>query len=395
RLLFKLVRVFLRLTQNVRILDKLSMNQHQIIGDVTSIYEFGRQQKFKQQMFKVILLYIGNYLQIISNKIPILAPYGTFKILFKFYQMIFIIILVFIFSLVIFFQKELSYIDILIIRISFYSFIADVLITLNTGILHKGELVLNRTKIIQKYLKKTLIPDLLSMYQLTIFAFFIDYKTGYHVYDFIVCFPIFLKIFNLFGIVEDLAFYFSSRKNLFDLIKLMVSIGSVCHIFSLFWHGFAVYEIKYLNREDTWIHAQNLIEANVYTRYVYSLYYLSATMITVGYGDVVPKNYLECQFSICCMFQTGIVYAYSLNSIVYNEEYYQEYYEAFNHLFGEEEIEGNNSAIEQYSFKEEMKSGIDINNDNCPSIEKEIRKMQKKRTNLNRRIYRFRNFLVT
>ncbi len=38
-------------------------------------------------------------------------------------------------------------------------------------------------------------------------------------------------------------------------------------------------------------------------------------MITVGYGDVTPKNYLECQFSICCMFLTGIVYAYSLNSI--------------------------------------------------------------------------------
>ncbi len=38
-------------------------------------------------------------------------------------------------------------------------------------------------------------------------------------------------------------------------------------------------------------------------------------MITVGYGDVVPKNYLECTFSVITMFFTGMVYAYSLNSI--------------------------------------------------------------------------------
>jgi hypothetical protein len=38
-------------------------------------------------------------------------------------------------------------------------------------------------------------------------------------------------------------------------------------------------------------------------------------MITVGYGDVVPKNPIECTFSIITMFFTGMVYAYSLNSI--------------------------------------------------------------------------------
>lgn len=58
-----------------------------------------------------------------------------------------------------------------------------------------------------------------------------------------------------------------------------------------------------------------MVESSVYERYVYSLYYLAATMITVGYGDVIPKNYIECQFAILCMFITGVVYAYSLNSI--------------------------------------------------------------------------------
>ncbi len=38
-------------------------------------------------------------------------------------------------------------------------------------------------------------------------------------------------------------------------------------------------------------------------------------MITVGYGDITPKNAIECTFSIITMFFTGVVYAYSLNSI--------------------------------------------------------------------------------
>ncbi len=38
-------------------------------------------------------------------------------------------------------------------------------------------------------------------------------------------------------------------------------------------------------------------------------------MITVGYGDVIPKNHIECTFSVLTMFFTGMVYAYSLNSI--------------------------------------------------------------------------------
>ena len=50
-------------------------------------------------------------------------------------------------------------------------------------------------------------------------------------------------------------------------------------------------------------------------RYIYSTYYMTATMISVGYGDVTPKNSLECLFSVIVMFITGMFWAYSLNTI--------------------------------------------------------------------------------
>ena len=99
------------------------------------------------------------------------------------------------------------------------------------------------------------------------------------------------------------------------MIKLILTICTVCHFFALFWHGLALYEIKVLLRQDTWIHDRNLLHATAIVRYVYSFYYLAATMITVGYGDIIPKNSIECTFSIATMFFTGMVYAYSLNSI--------------------------------------------------------------------------------
>lgn len=78
-------------------------------------------------------------------------------------------------------------------------------------------------------------------------------------------------------------------KNLSDLIQLIFLISSVCHIFSLFWHGLALLEINF-GKQDTWLHAYDLVDANIYERYIISFYYLATTMITVGYGDFTPKN---------------------------------------------------------------------------------------------------------
>ncbi|EGR28969.1 hypothetical protein IMG5_165650 [Ichthyophthirius multifiliis] len=62
-------------------------------------------------------------------------------------------------------------------------------------------------------------------------------------------------------------------------------MSSICHFFSLIWHG-----------------------------YVYSLYYLSTTMISGGSNDL-PLNMYECVFGIVCMFTTGMAWAYCLNTI--------------------------------------------------------------------------------
>jgi hypothetical protein len=38
-------------------------------------------------------------------------------------------------------------------------------------------------------------------------------------------------------------------------------------------------------------------------------------MISVGYGDITPKNWIECLFAVFIMFFSGMFYAYNVNCI--------------------------------------------------------------------------------
>ena len=50
-------------------------------------------------------------------------------------------------------------------------------------------------------------------------------------------------------------------------------------------------------------------------QYLYSLYWSSTTMISIGYGDIVPRNPGEIGFTIFIQFLSCLLYAYAINII--------------------------------------------------------------------------------
>lgn len=50
-------------------------------------------------------------------------------------------------------------------------------------------------------------------------------------------------------------------------------------------------------------------------KYIYSLYWASTTMISIGYGDITPQNSYEVGFTICMQFLSCLLYGYAINEI--------------------------------------------------------------------------------
>ena len=85
----------------------------------------------------------------------------------------------------------------------------------------------------------------------------------------------------------------------------------ISHIFACLWILYGLNE----NNEDTWLKNKNLLEKARKDQYISAYYFATVTMITVGYGDILPSNYDEMILCIITMLIACAVFGYSINII--------------------------------------------------------------------------------
>ncbi|EAS05919.2 cyclic nucleotide-binding domain protein (macronuclear) [Tetrahymena thermophila SB210] len=317
KLLVNVQHFYRMLTKNARIFNKITQKQHDLVGDVVSVYSKNKKNvevldkgKFSKLIFN-IFYHLTLLYQLI--KIPFFAPSGLLIRIWDTLLAILILFSTFLLNLQLFFTMQIQEFKVLFQTLFILSII-DILMELNTGVLKKGNITYNRQFIIKSYIKSNLIFDILGNMPLFVFVFNIEVTTNLQV---MINILFIFKWTKIFKILRWLTFYVSyekNNKNAFDLFRLLFFVIGICHIFCLFWHGLGLFEINngYTN---SWIANKNLLDADIFERYVYSFYFLAVTMVTVGYGDITPQNSIEVVFTTVTIFVTCIVYAFSLNTI--------------------------------------------------------------------------------
>jgi potassium voltage-gated channel Eag-related subfamily H protein 7 len=109
------------------------------------------------------------------------------------------------------------------------------------------------------------------------------------------------EFFNLNGALNDML----------GLIKMIVSLTLIAHFIACFWHGVGFFS----QGNDTWLDYYGIRGEDNWTKYLYSFYWATMTMATVGYGDITPKSNLERVTASITMFLACGVFAFSINSI--------------------------------------------------------------------------------
>ena len=206
-------------------------------------------------------------------------------------------------------------------------FVFDIIFKFNTGFYKKGILILDRRRIAKRYLKLWFWIDFLITFP---FEFAIQNEDrdihssfsispGFSTATLVVRLLKVARLIRVFRVANILTKFESylavspAITSLINFMKLLLINLIIAHWIACLWHLAALLEFGKANQ--TWLTSYGIIDSDWKVKYIFSLYWATTTMITVGYGDITPATPAEKILAMITMIVAGGVFANTMNSI--------------------------------------------------------------------------------
>ncbi|CAD8150611.1 unnamed protein product [Paramecium pentaurelia] len=253
------------------------------------------------------------------NQIPLIEPTNKIKMIWDILLNLIRIELLYLIPILITYEKLLDQYHIILIIASF-CFLIDMGLKNITIYFDQGLPIRDRYQILHNQNMFFCLIEFSGLMGMFIFALFYNFYDDVFIlnggYLKLVLLLVFYQIKNILVFIDNLSQSMSFGKATSAIIELTRLLGIqliLQHLSSCLWIIIGRYCLQ--NGIKNWIEISQLTESSWDDIYIESLYFISISMFTVGYGDVHPNNKIEKIFSIFFVFLCAFQLSYSLDTI--------------------------------------------------------------------------------